>query len=82
MKKKRSTQVNVKEIISRPPKVDTKMLTKKEVTEEPHNLGELKRTPIRVLKRRDLKTFATIAERRATCLKIVVQGKIMLKVML
>ena len=54
--------------MSRPLNVDTKILTKEEVTEEPKTfLGELRRTTIGVLEGRDLKAFATIAEGRVTC---------------
>ena len=58
-------------IISRLPNVDTKMVTKEEVTKEQHNLGELKRTTTRVFKERDLKVFAIIVGRKVNVATIV-----------
>ena len=67
--------------ISHLPNVDTLMVTKEEVTKELHNLEELRRTTTRVLKEIDLKVFATMVGRGATCLGIVGQGKSLSKVM-
>ena len=67
--------MKVRAIISHLPNVDTKMEIKKKVTKELHNLEELKITTTRVTQGRYLKVFATLAERRATCPKIVGQGK-------
>ena len=71
MKKKHSTQIKVGATISRLPNMDTKMVRKEETTKEMHSQGELIRMKIRALKGRDLKVFATIAGRMATCLEIV-----------
>ena len=70
VKKKHSTQVKDGAIIGRLPNVDT-MVTKEEVTKELYNHGELRRTMTITLKGRDLKAYATIAGKRATCTGIV-----------
>ena len=57
-------------IIGRLPNADA-MVTKEEVTKELYNQGELRRTITITLKGKDLRAFATIAGRRATCPKIV-----------
>ena len=51
-------------------------MIKEEVSKELHNLGELRRMTIRILKKRDLKVFITIAGRRATYPRIVSLGKV------
>ena len=50
------------------------MVTKEEVNKEMHNLEELRRTTIRVFKRRNLKVFATIAGRTVDPIKSMSRG--------
>ena len=54
-----------------PTKGGYKNFDKRKVTNELHNLGELRRMTTRIRNRRDLKVFATIVERRATCPRII-----------